>query len=214
MNLPDKELMISSPEGTSFLALAWNEMFDPYTPDTFQPRIFNVPSLVRELGMFAAKAEKAPRWQAHVQAIQQELAAALDSEGSLLDQMPFYKWSCLSLCKEQNSARIATLAKTLEGNIGKYEGVSVRAFQTSLAQLPKNKESNLKSLYRLGTIALTKGFRQDDFSDLFTEAAFKKQPFEWAGQLISQLQTANQEPGITFRCTLAVHAELDTQSKH
>ena len=41
--------LIPANEPTVFAISAWHELFDPFTPDTCQPRIHNIPSLVREL---------------------------------------------------------------------------------------------------------------------------------------------------------------------
>jgi len=44
----------------------WQEMFDPHTPDAYQPRLTNVATLVDELKSIALRATRDERWGKHV----------------------------------------------------------------------------------------------------------------------------------------------------
>jgi len=100
MELPPKDVLSSGSESTAFLLLAWQEMFDPYVPDTFQPRLFNIPLLVAELGSIAEKAMASDRWQPHVKAIQDELACAVEGDSAFLAQLPYFRWASAAVSKK------------------------------------------------------------------------------------------------------------------
>ena len=49
MYFPDPAILVTADESTALLLLLWSELFDEASPDTFQPKLHDIPSLVEEL---------------------------------------------------------------------------------------------------------------------------------------------------------------------
>src|SRR5262245_5701797 len=110
MFIASKELLKTANPSTALLILAWKEMFNPLTPDTFQPRLLNVPLLVRELGDMASRTKAVPkRWQQHLSWVQEELKASVSSESHFLQKQRYYASSCQHLAAMSNPLEIERL---------------------------------------------------------------------------------------------------------
>lgn len=62
----------------AFLACRWHELFDEYTPDTFHPKLFSLPSLVNEaieIGQLQAEHEA---WGKHLKKVQEEIGERVE----------------------------------------------------------------------------------------------------------------------------------------
>lgn len=60
--------------GSIFLLAAWYELYYGFTPDSFQPRLHNVASLVEELVDIGQLWQREPRFASHIKMLQAELA--------------------------------------------------------------------------------------------------------------------------------------------
>src|SRR6266480_2244776 len=129
MLLPDEKVLAAASEGTAFLALAWQEMFDAYIPDTFQPRLFNLPLLVDELRSVATRAETSPQRHPHVQAIQAELSQALQWDHTFLGGLPYFRWAASTLIKESPAKQLVETAKTLRLHQHRYQELAQQALK-------------------------------------------------------------------------------------
>jgi len=207
MQLPDEKVLAAALEGTAFLVLAWEEMFDAYIPDTFQPRLFNLPLLVDELRSVAARAETSPQWQPHVQAIQAELSQALQWDHTFLGALPYFRWAASTLIKESPAKQLVEAAKTLQVHQHRYQELAQRALETAANELPHAKEAAFRALRRLATIAINVGFRQEDFKDLCDATNFGRPTTDWVRDLVTRIGSSRSPNQRSYRCTFAINAE-------
>jgi hypothetical protein len=63
INLPDYPPPNSS---TLFAAQAWHELLSPQSPDTFQARALDLPTLLEEVTEVASLSSEDERWRAHL----------------------------------------------------------------------------------------------------------------------------------------------------
>jgi hypothetical protein len=73
MWLPDWTPESPIPRLTLFAAQAWHELLSPQTPDTFQARVLDLPTLLQELADVAALSSEDERWAAYLPMIGEEL---------------------------------------------------------------------------------------------------------------------------------------------
>ena len=62
------------------MLLQWYEMFSPDAPDTYQPKLLDIPALVDEIASVASRATKSQKWEKHLRLIQAELKHQYDAE--------------------------------------------------------------------------------------------------------------------------------------
>jgi hypothetical protein len=79
MWFPKPQHLSAAPADMQFICLRWHELFDAYTPDSFQPRICQLPTLVDEIAVAAQDGLRNPRFN-HLPPIQAELAKKLSGE--------------------------------------------------------------------------------------------------------------------------------------
>ena len=87
-----QEVISSADPSTAFIALRWTELFDHSSPDTFQPRLLNIPGLVEELHRVAQLALVSSVWDKHLLEIGQELKWSIEENSFLLKNQPKYSW--------------------------------------------------------------------------------------------------------------------------
>ena len=204
---PDPKVLANASESTAFLILAWQEMFDPYVPDTFQPRLLNLPLLIRELESVASKAAISARWQPHVKAIQSEIARVLASERPFLTGIPYLLWAAEAVCKKTLPEEIKEIAKTLTVHERRFQQLAQSELQVAVAGLPQLKEAALRALRRLATMAVNAGFREDDFLDLCEDGNFTRPALDWVNDLIGRTDSSRKQNERDYRCTFAINAD-------
>jgi hypothetical protein len=207
MQLPDDRLLATASEGTVFLVLAWQEMFDAYVPDTFQPRLFNLPLLIDELRSVARRAEASPQWEPHMQAIQAEMAQALRGDHTFLGGLQTLRWAGTTLVKESTPKQLVEATTTLQIHRDRYQELAQRALLETAGGLPNEKEAAFRALRRVATIAVNLGFRQEDFSELCGSANFSRPPADWIQDLIAKIDSSQSVNQRAYRCTFAVNTE-------
>ena len=77
MWFPDKNSLAEASPATQFLTLKWNEFFDEFTPDSFQPRLCQLPTLVNEIESAARDVVADPRYSTHLKKLRAELSQKL-----------------------------------------------------------------------------------------------------------------------------------------
>ncbi|MGD0815309.1 MAG: hypothetical protein ABSA83_17060 [Verrucomicrobiota bacterium] len=195
--------MSSANESSAFVLLAWNEMFAPDTPDSFQPKLMNIPALVEELQLIAERASRSSKWEKHVRKIQDELKASCKAEQNLLDASPRLRWGLQTLSEKTNLLDLLSLAKTLEQPLLSHEDMVKQALAEATAGLPDSKIAAFACLRRLATIALRKKRTAEDFSALMIPANFNRTP----GEIIQAITEAIDAPAKEFNCILAVKGQ-------
>jgi hypothetical protein len=197
---PPASILDSANNSTGFLVLAWKEMFDPFTPDTFQPRIFGIPQLLRELSDVAARAIREPnRWMPHVRDIQDELAQGITSESQFLQRMPLYKWLARLACKSESPNDLCKSCNVLETFALTYEQEAKDDLRRAITRLPQHKEDAYRALYRLATIVLHSSIEAEAMHSLASDERYKETPIQWVEALIKSIEEKDSPPK-TFDC--------------
>jgi hypothetical protein len=201
MWFPNVDILRSDDQRSAFLLLAWQEMFDPVTPDSFQPRFSHTASLVSELGAVASKASISDKWLKHVRVIQDELKSVAGEEDEMLRRRPQYVWAIGQLVSQAQSAtQIACLAKTLYGEGAEYNAMASAALRESAADLPKTKDATMAALSRWATVAIRANRTPAQLIQVATEQNMQRQPAEVVNFLLSAATPKTNQ----YECVLAV----------
>src|SRR5688572_9369946 len=113
MWFPAKDALAGDKAATAFVALRWNEMFDGVTPDSYQPRLSNPPSLIREICATAERLKRSGKWERHFKALQEELRAVAADEADVLGFSAYYQW-LVSQFHTQSPELVLALARVAE----------------------------------------------------------------------------------------------------
>lgn len=149
-------------EGTAFIALAWQELFDPATPDSYRPRLYDTHGLVEELASLADLASQDERWSRHLELVQNELRWAAKFESCWLSHEP---WSA-SIIQRISSAtelgQIKDLAALFVSASPNPVTQLFKCLHRETSTLPANKEKSLAVLNLLGTQAIRRQLAAED----------------------------------------------------
>lgn len=199
MNFPAHGVVTPANTATAFMVLHWQEMFDHTTPDSYQPRLANTPSLIRELGDIAVRAQASEKWGRHVSILQEELKTVGESEADLLSAEPYYHWLIGQFCS-QPIRKIPALATIAAGYEKFYRKQAAYDLRKAAGTLPKTKFATSRALRRWATIAIQNGCAESQLAALASEADLALSPIQFAEKLIDAVdcQPAN------FWCCLAI----------
>lgn len=203
MWFPSVESMAAHDGASAFLALLWHEMFDPSSPDTYQPRLTHSASVAIDLQDAAARALASSRWEKHVTILQEELEGTIKTDEDVLPKMPVYQWTLLRLAKSKSFNEIVSLGKSLAANHHTYEKTAVQLFVETVDELPKRKEKVVRALRRIGTIGLRSGRDNNEFLRICTPGLLNDTPTGVAGVICSSIHQCSS----LFDCILALKGE-------
>lgn len=182
------------------LISCWHELFDGYTPDSFQPRLHNVASLVEELVQIAQWWQREPKASVNVKPLKAELAASIKSERDILSRIPTYHSRCLALLEAKSPAAIITGGRIIIGQRKSYWGAFRRIALEAIANLQSNKKQDaVTSMRRLATFAFQHGKEDDDVWGPFSKDSTKS-PIE----LFREMSCLANGSAKDFQCTLTV----------
>ncbi len=190
--------------GSIFLLAAWHELFYGFTPDSFQPRLHNVASLVEELVDIGQLWQREPRFASHIKMLQAELADAITSENAILDKVPTYLSRCLSLSKAKTPEAIITGGRIIAGQRWSYWQAFESLALETIAELPKRKEDSIQSIRRLATFAFQHGKEDNDVWD-----PLEKLPNKSPVDLFRDMIALTRESEKDYSCTLTILGEVD-----
>lgn len=196
MWMPTPENRDGKNQGSSFLLAVWTELFDPFTPDSFQPRIHNVASLCDELCDVSFRLDDSSIWWQHIRQIRDELAHAVDEEQSLLT--PEHNWLLQKLLSASNVRDVQIYSRLTAERSQSYKSILLDKIRLGTAELPRQKERAYASLRRLATIAVQSSKEDDDV--LTGLPGFLASPEE----IMDVLITKSMEAGVLFDCVFAV----------
>lgn len=191
---PSPALLEAADPSTAFLALRWNEFFDRFTVDSFQPKLCNLPTLVEEIFEVCASANQHQSSGGHLIALQAELAPLITSAHARRWITAFEAWKLDELRKVQTCNEAKRLSKVLLGDEfrAKFEERIFVEAVTIPTILPKQKLVADASLGQLATIALHRGYSGAENTEA-AEKFFEKSPGNWMDGLLSRLQSRPQE---------------------
>lgn len=186
------------PEAT-FLLAAWHELFHAFTPDSWQPRLHNVSSLVEELVDMARRWKQQPKFQHQVEKITAELKTVIREEEDLLEKVPAYRTTLLSLCEAQApDSLIAKGHVALDGHEN-YCAAFRRSAEEAIANLPRRKKNAFRSVRRLATLAMQAGKEDDDVWTPLDKDVSRTPSIIFKD--LTELSTAHSR---SYECTLTV----------
>lgn len=188
---------------STFLISSWHELFYAFTPDSNQPRLHNVPSLIDELADISERWETESRFQSHVEKIQKELEQALEEEADILVELPAYRSRAQCLVGERSALGILTGCQILAEGREQYESACIEAAAAAIKLLPKGKKAAHNSIRRFATFAFQHGKEDNDVWE-----PLSKDPAREPGEILRDivgLSTARQK---AYRCTLALVGSL------
>lgn len=188
---------------STFLISSWHELFYAFTPDSHQPRLHNVPSLIDELADISERWQKEPRLQSHVEKILKELEQALDEEDEVLSELPEYRSRAQSLVNEGSSVGVLTGCQILVEHRDQYERTCIEAATEAIDALPKKKKAAHKCIRRLATFAFQHGKEDNDVWDPLT-----KDPSREPGEIFREVVGLSTAGSKEYQCTLAVVGSL------
>ena len=157
-------------EGAAFVALAWNELFDPTTPDSYRPRLYDTHGLVAELSSLAELAAQDNRWFRHIELVQRELRSAVKDEACWLDQSPWSSGIIDNIASATELAQVADLADVFRSTSPDPVSSLFECLHREIAFLPRNKKRTLRVLGLLGTQAIRSGLTASDVALNFCDA--------------------------------------------
>ena len=192
--------LANEPDGAALFVLsAWHELFHGFTPDSYQPRLHNVPSLVEELVSISELWAHSPHLKVHSQQIQKELENAIGNESDLLAKLPRYRTQCQSLVKSSTPNECICGGTILIGMADKYWSCFVEHAKDSISGLPASKTDALKNIRRLATFAFQNGKEDDDVWLPFQDCERQS-----ASSLFDRMIKMTNERDKSYMVTLAV----------
>ena len=144
-------------ESASFVALAWQELFDPKTPYSYRPKLYDTHGLVEELSSLADLAIQDRRWVRHLELVKSELQVAAAAETCWLKE---HTWSAGIIKKISDTTEIAQIKDLTTLFTSTSPNPVTQLFEClyrELGTLPKNKKKTLTVLKLLGTQAIRCG---------------------------------------------------------
>ena len=188
---------------STFLISSWHELFYAFTPDSYQPRLHNVPSLIDELADISDRWQKEPRFQSHVQKIQKELGQALNDDDEVLSDLPEYRSRAQSLVTENSPVAVLTGCQILVERRDQCERAYIEAATEAIDALPRKKKAAHKCIRRVATIAFQHGKEDNDVWDPLT-----KDPTREPGEILRDVVLLSTAESKKYQCTLAVVGSL------
>lgn len=190
--------------GLIFVLSAWHELFHGFTPDSHQPRLHNVASLVDELLDIGLRWKLESRFATHANKLKEELRLLIDAEVDILSLIPTYKSRLEQLAGSKTPEAVVAGASILSS----YRSMYLLAFEEwargAIEKLPSNKQEALCAIRRLATFAFQHGKEDDDVWKP-SIAIDAKTPLEAFDQLL-ELTKAKEK---TYCCTLSIIGDVD-----
>ena len=199
---PDLSKLVAANESSSFVIAAWHELFDAFTPDTFQPRIHNIPSLVRELEDLSSRLCENPddtRWMQHIQLVKEECRALIGEEQQFLREIPEYDWLLARLIADDDPRNIRLNGAILQQRQSEFESRLCERLDATVATLPRTKTACHKSLRAIATLALQQGKEDDDL--LESEEFDASLPVK---DIVGRMKTLVDGKDLEFECVFVV----------
>lgn len=199
---PELSQLVPQNDASNFLIAAWHELFDAFTPDSFQPRIHNIPSLVSELENLSTRLCRDlgdARWKQHIHLVKDECRELIGEFQHVLQQLPEYSWHLNRLLADDEPKQIQLNAAILKQRQILFESQLFEQLESTIANMPRTKEACHKALRAVATLALQQG-KEDD--DLLEHEAFDA---AWpASKIASRMKSIVEEKDQQFDCVFVV----------
>lgn len=201
MWLPEPSSLGAGNDDALFLLATWRELFDPFTADTYQPRLHNTATLVDELSLVARRACDASIWIKHAHGVRDELAVVAHEEKDLFSEMPEYLWQTERIQSATAPREIAVLCDLLIRKREQYEQSLEASFDKASQSILQHKDRTYTALRRLATLAIWSAQENDDvLANLPAETATAKDIF-------AALRASTHASSARYECIFIVSGE-------
>jgi hypothetical protein len=201
---PNKLIFADAGPGAAFIVARWHELFDEFTPDTFHPKLYNLPGLVAEATMIGELQENHDAWNKHLKQVQAELSERLAKGVERTACTPRHFGMLEILSKSQSPAEVVGIGRVLklEGFRDHLEnGVRSRFRDLNIETAADRKEDTDALLTILATHAFRKGCSSEDTGNLI-------ESLTGGGTSVKDLilGTMPEQPSF-FDCIVAIRAK-------
>lgn len=193
MYFPDGAVLSSSGETTVLLLLVWLELFDKDSPDTFQPKLRDIPSLVEELHEVANLAAKSDAWDKHLLEIKAELDWHLNENKSLLKSFPKYLWCLQNLLHTKDKYTLAHSAKLLAAEAPDFIAFYADNLKRALQGMPREKGTLILAVNNLASFATRAGLGRGNLWAIVNDRMFTLPAADAASALCTGCSLPSEE---------------------
>jgi hypothetical protein len=200
---PNKETFNEAGPGAAFVVARWHELFDEFTPDTFHPKLYNLPGLVAEATMIGELQENHDAWNKHLKQVQMELSERLTKGVERTDCSPRHFTMLETMSKATSPAEVVGIGRVLnlEGFRDHLENRVRSQFRDLNIEAAADRKEDTDSLLTiLATHAFRKGCSSEDTRNLIDGLAQRSTSMK---DLI--LGTMPEQPSF-FDCIVAIRA--------
>ena len=169
-------------ENAAFVALAWQELFNPRTPYSYRPRLYDTHGLIEELSFLANLALQDRRWLRHLELVKNELHLAADAEKFWLKENTWSQSIIQKIISADDTAQIEDLTVLFAGTSPDPVTQLFECLHREMTTLPKNKKKLIAVLKLLGTQAIRRGLTVSDV-ELDSPEIYHENPKEIADRL-------------------------------
>jgi hypothetical protein len=185
VRFPPADVLANSTEPTSFILLLWQELFDESSPDSYQPRLQNIPALVEELHSVAKLAVKSSQWLVHLKEIKAELEHSIAENRSLLSSFPKYEWTLKDVLTFDEPSEVAKTARLAIEDEPEFEDFYGAALQKAVDRLPTKKEDASRAVANLASYAIRTGRDRQSYCSLIRDDLFSADSKTVCAELIA-----------------------------
>lgn len=203
MWLGDQSTFNAADEGTAFVACRWHELFDEFTPDTFHPKLFGIPSLVTEAITIGRLHDDHEAWGKHLSHVQKELSERLKrgSERDLCSPKHLGMIDRMSKANSPSDVVGAGRVLELESFEKSMEDAAIKRFSDlEFTAISKTKSEADEILSTLATYAFRKGCSADDCQEVMEMVG--KEPVDVRQWVCAGLPSEES----SYDCVVAVEA--------
>jgi hypothetical protein len=201
---PNKLIFDDAGPGAAFVVARWHELFDEFTPDTFHPKLYNLPGLVAEATMIGELQEIHDAWNKHLKQVQAELSERLAKGVERTACPPRHFGMLETLNKATSPAEVVGIGRVLklEGFRDHLENRVRNQFRDlNIETAADRKEDTDALLTILATHAFRKGCSSEDTGNLIESLTGEGTSVK---DLI--LGTMPEQPSF-FDCIVAIRAK-------
>ena len=182
-------------ESAAFVALAWQELFDLATPDSYRPRLYDTYGLVEELSSLTDLILQDKRWLRHLKLVQYELRWAVKTEACWLKQNPWSAGLIEKISSATEVAQVKDLADLFASTSPDPVPQLLECLRRETLALPKNKKKTLAVLKLLGTQAIRHGLTASD-----VDLNYPSTPYDDQMAIVQRLEELFEIQPREFRC--------------
>jgi hypothetical protein len=185
VRFPPADVLANSTEPTAFILLLWQELFDESSPDSYQPRLQNIPALVEELHSVAKLAVRSSQWLVHLKEIKAELEHSIAENRSLLSSFPKYEWTLKDVLTFDEPSEVAKTARLAIEDEPEFEDFYGAALQKAVDRLPTKKEDASRAVANLASYAIRTGRDRQSYCSLIRDDLFSADSKTVCAELIA-----------------------------